>query len=157
MLERMNQDVVSEARRRKQELIDTFLTDLVRQLRGLVYDSCVNVLEAMQSNDGKLGPRSVVQLKNLVESIDRLNFFDDAEMTAASAQVKRALAGNAETRSLTQIANTLRDVATVTRSSLVALAADPRTARQVGIEDIPPANLVRAAAGTTDRERTHHR
>ena len=58
MLERMNQDVVSEARRRKQELIDTFLTDLVRQkLRGLVYDSCVNVLEAMQSNDGKLGPR----------------------------------------------------------------------------------------------------
>lgn len=152
MLQRMNQDVVAEARRRKQELVDGFLSDLVKQLRGLVYESCVNVLEAMQANEGKLGPRSVVQLRNLTDQISRLNFFDDAEMSAAAAQVRAALGANAETRSARQIAATLRDIATVARATLIDLAAEPRTARAVGIDDEPPAELVRAARGRLTAE-----
>ncbi len=100
-LARMNDEVVAEARRKKQQLIDTFLKDVVVQLRTTIYEATTDVLKTMQKNQGKLHPRSVVQLKNLIEQIGSLNFFGDEESTPDDrprARDLRPSAGGAQRR-----------------------------------------------------------
>ena len=52
--------------RSKEELIDTFLADLVKQLRGLVYEVTTNVLASIETNQGRLVGKASVQLSNLI-------------------------------------------------------------------------------------------
>lgn len=141
-LRTMNADIVDKARREKETLVGGFLKDVVVQLRSMVYDVTTNVMATMQNNDGNLHGRSVVQLRNLIENVERLNFQDDAEIKAMLAQVK-AVTASATERDATNIADKLRDVATVTRASLIALGETPRIAR--GLPDVTPANDLFAA------------
>lgn len=141
----MNDAVVEEARQKKQELVNGFLSDLVRQLRSMIGQTCEDVLGSMEKAGGKLGPRSTVALKNLIQNADRLNFFDDAEMTAAINRLRPLIAQDAEDRPIEEIQARLQDIAVVTRASLLALGEDVRKPRALSVPDDPPAALVRAA------------
>lgn len=142
----MHEAVLAEARTRKQELIDGFLSDLAVQLRSTVYNACTDVLAAMQRNDGKLHPRSVVQLRNLMEQVARLDFFGDADVGPMMEQVRQAFDTAAEHRNHDQIWEVLSDVATVTRQSLLALGQDPRPVRAAPVDPglAPAVQLQRA-------------
>ncbi len=143
MLREMNREVVEQARKRKKQLIDRFLRDVTAQLRSLVYEVCVNVLSTMERNDGRLHPRSVVQLQNLVEQLERLNFTGDREVEEIIKEVKYHLNQPAERRSPAEIEKALRDIAIVARATLIGLGEQPRSARRLGIPDAPPEPLVR--------------
>jgi hypothetical protein len=151
MLARMNEEVTAEARRKKQELIDTFLRDLVVQLRTTIYDAATDVTGAMTRNDGKLHPRSVVQLKKLIEHVNQLNFFGDDETARMIAKVRDvfdkryASAQKAEaTRNAADLQTALQDIAIITRQSLLDLGASPRAARALADLDTTPDNLTAA-------------
>jgi len=140
----MNRDVVEQARRQKEELVDGFLKDVVAQLRGLVYDATTNVLAAMKKGDG-LPPRSVAQLRNLVEQVKALNFYGDEDVEAMVNKITFALGGSAADRDTAAIEANLRDIATVMRASLIGLGETPCSARLLDVPDVPTPEMVRTA------------
>lgn len=140
-LARMNDQVTAEARKKKQEMIDTFLADLVKQLRTTIYEATTDILATMQRNDGKLHPRSVVQLRNLITQVGQMNFFGDTETTRMIDQVRAVFDKRPETRNVEDLRTALRDVAIITRASLLDLGEQPRASRLVGDNDTTPTEI----------------
>lgn len=145
MLDRMNEEVVAQARAKKQQLIDGFLQDLIVQLRGMIYDATTDILATMQRNPGKLHPRSVVQLRNMIDQVGKLNFFGDGETTQMINQVRNVFDQRPELRNVEDLKTALTDVAIVVRQSLIDLGQEPRAARIIGDPTITDTeNLQRA-------------
>ncbi|HEY5271339.1 MAG TPA: hypothetical protein VII97_13465 [Anaerolineales bacterium] len=147
-LEEMNRDVLAQARKQKEEMIGGFMKDLLIQLRGMVYETTTDILASIEKNT-LIHPRSVAQLNNLVGQIDKLNFFGDEEVTAMINMVRSQFAnlgkgeGVEKERSVADIQRSLRNVAILTRSSLVDLGETPRSARSLGVPDVPSENVIR--------------
>jgi hypothetical protein len=146
LMREMHREVVEQARQRKEQVIDSFLRDVVAQLRTLAYEVATDVLASLQKND-RLHPRSVVQLRNLVEQVERLNFAGDADLDSMLTGVRVQLDLAAEDRSAREVERVLRDVAVVTRSTLIGLGEQPRSARSLGVPDELAPALVRTARG----------
>jgi hypothetical protein len=146
LMRQMHAEVVAQARQQKEQVVDSFLRDVVAQLRTLAYEAATDVLASLQKN-GRLHSRSVVQLRNLVEHVERLNFAGDADLDAMLAGVRMQLDLAAEDRSVREVERVLRDVAVVTRSTLIGLGEQPRSARNLGVPDRPAPELVRTARG----------
>jgi len=146
LMREMHREVVEQARRKKEQVVDSFLRDVVAQLRTLVYEVVTDVLASLQKNN-RLHPRSVVQLRNLIERVERLNFAGDADLNAMIDGVRADLDVAAKDRSLREIETALQDIAIVTRSTLIALGEQPRSARALGVPDEPAPVLVRTARG----------
>jgi len=145
MLAAMNRDVVEKARQQKEELIDTFLADLVKQLRGLVYEVTTNVLASIETNQGRLVGKASVQLSNLIEQVASLNFFGDQEIDRMIARVRMELARQPEDRDVKEIQAQLKNMATITRATLIGLGEQPRSARSLGVADAPTPEMIRTA------------
>jgi hypothetical protein len=144
LMKDMHADVVEKARKQKEKLVDGFLRDVVVQLRSLVYNASVDVLGAIEKN-ASLPPRSVVQLRNLVDQVKSLNFYGDEEIEQMIAAVAGQVDRQAEYRDLAVIEANLRDMATVVRASLIGLGERPRQARTLGVVDEPTGEMVRQA------------
>jgi hypothetical protein len=146
LMREMHREVVEQARRKKEQVVDSFLRDVVAQLRTLVYEVITDVLASLQKNN-RLHPRSVVQLRNLIERVERLNFAGDAALDAMINGVRVELDVAAKDRSVREIETALQDIAIVTRSTLIGLGERPRSARALGVPDEPAPVLVRTARG----------
>jgi hypothetical protein len=79
--------------------------------------------------------------------VERLNFAGDADLDAMLAGVRMQLDLAAEDRSAREVERVLRDVAVVTRSTLIGLGEQPRSAHSLGVPDQPAPELVRQARG----------
>lgn len=132
MLRQMNRDVISKAKEQKEELVNQFLKDLVTQLRGTVYEVVEDVATAIDGT-GKLHPRKVVQLKQLIEKVGTLNFYDDVEIEQMIIPLKEQLALQPQDRNPEEISKTLKAIGILTRSTLIGLGEAPRKARVRGI------------------------
>jgi hypothetical protein len=141
---RMNEEITTEARKKKQQMIDGFLADLVKQLRATIYEATTDILATMSKNQGKLHPRSVVQLRNLIEQVGQMNFFGDTETDAMIHRVRSIFDQRPETRNVADLQIALRDVAIITRASLLDLGEQPRASRIIGDEDTTPAEIATA-------------
>jgi hypothetical protein len=141
-LDAMNRDVLEQARRQKEELIGGFMSSLLIQLRGLVYETTTDILGGIEKNKA-VHPKSVEQLKNLVIQIGKLNFFGDDEIDQMISTVMSQLGSMSKERGVGDIQKSLRDVAILTRSSLVDLGETPRSARNLGVPDVPTDVAVR--------------
>jgi len=141
-LEEMNRDVLEQARRQKEEMINGFMSDLLINLRGLVYETTTDVLASIGKNRS-MHPKSVEQLRNLVKQIGNLNFFGDAEIDQMISAVMTQLGSLSKERGVGDIEKCLRDVAILTRLSLVDLGETPRSARSLGVPDAPTDAVVR--------------
>lgn len=144
----MERDLLTQEREQKKTMIDSFLSALVAQLRSLIYEVATDVLATLQKRtDGKFSPRSLVQLKNLVRQVSQLNFYEDAEIERLLSQVQRIVdqSPEARQRSIAEIGQRLRDIATVARSTLLSLDEEPRSAREFAVPDYPGEASVREA------------
>jgi hypothetical protein len=140
----MHADVIGKAQQQKEEMIDTFLRDLIVQLRGTVYQATTDVVAAIQKKDG-LAPRSIVQLKSLVKQVKNLNFYDDKEIEQMMGPIRSILNQDADDRNVAAIEQQLLNIATVTRVSLMELGELPRSGRNIGLaDDIEAKDLNRA-------------
>lgn len=140
---RMKMDVFNNARDQKNELVNSFMSNIMGQLRSTTYNAVLDVLSSIKKN-GELHPRSVSQLKNLVDNIRNLNFYADVEVDQMITQVKSILNSTSPNkRELGNIQEKLRDIATITRSTLINLGEQPRSGRILEIPDIPTEDNVR--------------
>jgi hypothetical protein len=134
MMQAMNEDVVSKARQQKEERIDQFLTKVITQLRGLLYEATTNVLASLKKHE-RLQPRAVVQLKNLVENLELLNFYNDREVERAMKLIGTLINRPREDRDIELIEQRLRQIATVMRSTLLPLEYEFREERLEDSDD----------------------
>ncbi len=82
----MDQDVIINARRQKDQLVQDFYIEIIAQINQLVRETCEETLESIDENQGRLrGPVST-RLGNLVKKLRNLNFIDDEQV---SEQIKR--------------------------------------------------------------------
>ncbi len=144
-LRAMTNDVVRQAREKKEQLIDTFLRDIAVQVRSLVYDTVLDVSNSIKGNDGKLLGRSSMQLSNLIQKVEKLNFYQDSEITAMIGKVKELVGQPAKDRDRSEVINILRDIGVLTRASLLALGDTPRSGRSIGIPSVPANGMLRQA------------
>lgn len=149
MMRAMNEDVVRKARQQKEERIDQFLTKVIAQLRGLLYDATTNVLASMRKHE-RLQPRAVVQLKNLVENLELLNFYGDKDVERAMKLIGELINRPREDRDLGLIEQRLREIATVMRSTLLPLEYEFREDRLEDFDD--PAARAKAFEELEKRE-----
>lgn len=76
----MDQDVISNARRQKDQLVQDFYREIVAQINHLVRETCEETLESIDEHGGRLrGPVST-RLGNLVKKLKNLNFIDDEQV-----------------------------------------------------------------------------
>ncbi|MGB8346595.1 MAG: hypothetical protein WCD86_17040 [Ktedonobacteraceae bacterium] len=148
LLDEMNRDVVKKAREQKERLVDAFLTTVITQLRGLLYEATSNVLSSLKKHDS-LQPRAVVQLKNLVEQITQLNFYGDRDVERAAALIQQLVDRPREDRDLALIEMRLRQIATVMRSTLLNLEYEFREER---LDADDPREQAQALQDTEKRE-----
>ncbi len=127
-IDAMNEDVLRQAREQKERLVTGFVADVAAQLRTLIYEALSDVQKAMDRN-GKLHSRSVVQVRNLVEQLERLNFIGDRDVERAIAQMREIVERPAEERELADVASTIRELRALTRRQLAALGQESRIAR----------------------------
>lgn len=140
----MNQDLIAELRQRKAAEIDEFLIGMVAQLRMLMYEVATDVLAALQRNE-RLPRNSSKQLKRLVTQITALNFYGDTDVTQMLTQLQGIIKTPAKQRNLRELEETMRAVATVSRSTLLQVGAAPRSGRAVEVPDAPTSGEVRRA------------
>jgi len=139
-------EVLNRAKLEKDQQVTSFMKDLVTQLRGLVYEASTDILGTLQKND-RLHPRSVVQIRNLVEAVGQMNFFGDSDLDAMIARVQAQMATiqTTDNKDVGAIRETLEAVATLTRETLINLGETPRSGRSVGIAEVPSLDETRQA------------
>lgn len=136
--QQIRQEILDKARQEKETQVTTFMRDLVAQLRTLVYEASTDILGTMQKNE-KLHPRSIVQIRNLIDTVGQMNFFGDGEIDQMIDRVRREMDAVriSETKSTASMQNALEAVATLTRETLINLGEAPRSGREVGIVYVP--------------------
>jgi hypothetical protein len=129
MMRIMNEEVVRDARQQKEERIDAFFTKVVTQLRGLLYEATTNVLASLKKNE-RLQPRSVVQLRTLVENLQLLNFYGDKDVERAMKLIENLVDRERSDRDIGLIEQRLGEIALVMRSTLLPLEYEFREERE---------------------------
>ncbi|MBA3822503.1 MAG: hypothetical protein H0X24_01210 [Ktedonobacterales bacterium] len=140
----MNREVLGDLRSRKTAEVDRFLTDLVTQLRGLIYEVATDVLTSMQRNQ-KLARGSTRQLKRLITQISQLNFYGDADVERMLDRLQATIDLPARKRDIGALEDQLRAIATVTRLTLMQIGEPPRSGRELAIPDLPTGDQLHRA------------
>ena len=145
----LEQDLRHDAQARVQAALDHFLSSLVAQLRTLTYDAATDVLATLQRRGGdRFSGQSTRQLNHLLTHIRSLNFFGDADMEQMMARIQEIvdMTPQERQRSLGEIGQTLRAIATTTRATLLDLEEEVRAPRSdLGIVAYPTSQQVAAA------------
>jgi hypothetical protein len=145
----LEQDLRHDAQARVQSALDTFLSSIVAQLRTLTYDAATDVLSTLQRRGGEsFSGQSTRQLNHLLTHIRSLNFFGDTEMEQMMARIQEIvdMTPQERQRSLADVGQTLRAIATTTRATLLDLEEEVRTPRtDLGIVAYPTTQQVSAA------------
>jgi hypothetical protein len=143
------QDLRHDAQARVQATLDNFLSSIVAQLRTLTYDAATDVLSTLQRRGGEsFSGQSTRQLNNLLAHIRSLNFFGDTEMEQMMARIQEIveMTPQERQRSLSEVGQTLRAIATTTRATLLDLEEEVRAPRtDLGIVAYPTTQQVSAA------------
>lgn len=144
----LEHDLRLHAQERVSTALDSFLSSIISQLRNLTYDVACDVLATLQRRSGEsFAHQSVMQLNNLLTQVRALNFYGDTEMERMMEQIQGIVEQSSQERqrSIPEIQQTLRAIATVTRATLLDLEEEPRPAREIAIPDIPTESAVRQA------------
>lgn len=120
----MNAAVVREAQEQKEKLVDDFLTAIVGELRQRTYDVMQQALVTVKKN-GQLQARTVVALRNWIDTVRALNFYGDKEISDMIAPIQAQINGEG-TRNLDDIVNTLREFSDVALDGMLALGVRPK-------------------------------
>jgi hypothetical protein len=150
-LSAMERDLLATARRRKEQDLDRFVADVQTDLRARIYEVCCDVLASVRRRGGALPGNSVKQLRNLVEAVGRLKFWDDADLDREMATIRGLLAAGPRQRSPAAITNLVERLGAESRIALLELDRAPRrSGRDAGVPDELPAlrAVVRRARST---------
>jgi hypothetical protein len=158
----MEQDLLTKARRQKEQLIDEFFTGVIGQVNEIIREVCDNALTSIDEHGGRLrGPVST-RLKTLVDEMERLNFIDDEQVTRQIVRLRLALPTDGEKEAArngtapidtTRLRQVVQELSQEANETLLELGLSPRerTRRQAGIT-APDENLLHL-----DQPRAHRK
>ena len=129
----MDRDVQARAKAQKEELIDDFFAQVKAQINALVYDTCMDVIASLQGREN-VHPRSIVQLNNLVENLQRLNFWGDEDVTEAIKKF-RGITSGYSTRGSGEVTKILTGVLNQARETIQELGVRPENSRYLADDD----------------------
>jgi hypothetical protein len=87
----MDRDVLNNARKQKDQLVQEFYTGIITQINQLVREVCEETLASLDEHGGILrGPVSV-RLGNLVKRLKNLNFLEDEQIDAQLRRLEAVL------------------------------------------------------------------
>lgn len=127
-LKMMNQQVLEQARMDKERLVTGFIADIAAQLRALTFEALSDVQKSLNRN-GKLHSRSIVQVRNLIDQLTRLNFVNDADIERVIDQLRTIADTPADSRDIGQVQDVIRELRAATRQQLVLLGQERRVDR----------------------------
>jgi hypothetical protein len=78
---------VAERRRRE---IDDFLTGIIGQLRGIVYETVTAAIRSLERH-GRPLPATIVSLRHLIDRVRALNVYGDRDINSQISQLEQAL------------------------------------------------------------------
>lgn len=142
----MHREVTRSYRENLNRLVVDHMRGLVTQLNGVLYEAAEDILASSQVHQ-RLHPRSVVQLKGVIEKIKALNVLDypDIENMVSQAESLLGLDG-VEGRSLAAVQAKLSDISTVTKATILSLGERPtRQGREITESQVPSQQAVRQA------------
>ncbi len=135
-LDAANRELLAKVRAQKEAMIDSFITSLVARLRHMTYEAVTSVLKSIKDNDTLQG-RPVIELKGLIEQYKALNFYGDGDVDRILTTLYGIVEKPPKERNIAEIQRKLRDIGTITRSTLLALGEQPRE----GKEDLSPEDV----------------
>ncbi len=87
----MDRDVINNARKQKDQLIQDFYRDIIAQINQMIQGVCTETLESLDEHEGVLrGPVSV-RLGNLVKRLRNLNFIEDEQIEHQISRLEAVL------------------------------------------------------------------
>ena len=94
----------------------------------------------------------MVQIRNLVEAVNQMNFFGDRDVDQMIDRVRQEMnkVQVSEDKGIGGMRDVLEAVATLTRETLINLGETPRSGRDVGIVDVPTFGDTRRARMALD-------
>lgn len=164
----MEQDVLRDARRQKERLVQEFYTGIVQQINALIAETTEQIQTSLEKHEGILHGRASVQLTNLIKRLEKFNFVRDKQIEDQLQRLRdvlpkpdekeRAAKGLAriDTTRITQVVRAIHEEA---QHALIDLETQPQ---RRGKRDQPlsqePVNLEArrtARAGATLTEMEH--
>lgn len=142
-LREMNRDALEDAKRRSSQVVEKFEADIKATVYNRLLDVAADVLGAIQKT-GKLHPRKVVQLKNLVKQAGTLNFSEDGDVEAALNRVAAELKLSAGVRSTSSVEEAMESIVIVMRQNLVDIGQHPRISRDLNLPEPTPETITLA-------------
>jgi hypothetical protein len=133
----MNERIAARFEKNKEEMVDRFLTDVNKQVRGKVFDAVTAALHTIskhkRSKDGLQG-RTVSQLNNMIKSFRMVNILNDGEVEKAVDKLEKELApktksGKVRTRDLAQITEILSEIKEISQDQLLDMGYIGRSPR----------------------------
>jgi len=118
----------------KKEMIDGFMAEVSSGLRNMVVKVAQSVRESIEKNEGKLIPRFASDLKQLLGKLERLNFYNDAEVTKMVEEIRAEIDKPAKERDVPSIRKVLDSVLETSKQQINEIAS--RTASRFGIIEI---------------------
>jgi hypothetical protein len=135
----------------KQALITLFQRDMIAKVQAMLYDVATDVLASVRNNGRVIG-KSAEQLRNLLAGLEQyLSFAPNEDVEQSLARIREFLdlpAGDERKQQVPALERQLTATATLARDVLLRLGDNPRSARDLGVPDIPTPDLVRQARGT---------
>lgn len=117
---------------------------LAIQLRQRVYDALEKVLESIAKNN-KLHPNSAKGLSTLCEQVGALNWMGDSEIDSMISKIRESIVAKVDENALGTLEDTLKAIATITRSAIIDMGVKQRGSRIIGVSDVPTVSELRQA------------
>lgn len=132
---------------RKQALIDQFLQEMVRDIRGRVYETVKAAAAAIRKNQAVPG-KTVEALAGVLDMLRTISPYQDQELERAFEVLKSQLDRPSKDRDKDQILAQVEAIQVLTRASLVQLGAG-RTGRERDPELLSPPLVAEVRAART--------
>jgi hypothetical protein len=147
----LRREAYERALESKQALITLFQRDMIAKVQDMLYQVSVDVLASVKNN-GRVVGKSAEQLRNLLTGLEQyLSFAPNEDVEQSLTRIREFLelpAGDERKAQVPALERQLAATATLARDVLLRLGDNPRSARDLGVPDIPTPDLVRQARGT---------
>lgn len=126
-LREMNAQIVAQAKAQAQGWIEQFVGNIAEQIYDLFDEVTTNAIDSIDGN-GKLIGKTAGALRNMIDTIKKMDPTDSVEIGKMLAPVESALAEPSGARNIVALQQKLTDLRIVSRSALFQIA-DQRGAR----------------------------
>ncbi len=155
----MERDILDDARRQKERLVQEFYTGVMHRISTLTHAVTGNILDSLDEHGGIIRGRVSVQLSNLVKQLETLNFVEDAQIESQLQRLRDVLPTEDEKEkaskglariNTSRISQVVRKINEEAEHILIDLGAQPQT-RKRRKQPLPPPSPVSLDARRTAR------